>query len=123
MGKNDYREKIDILILEDDLLIGSLLHKFLSKKNHRTVLCRSLSDALTAITSHRFDLILSDLHLPDGFGTDLLKELKQESTFFVLMTTERQVEKVKEIALVDVFLPKPFHLQEIEEIVDGIQNK
>lgn len=60
----NYRKKI--LLIEDDSLISSCLSYALSEKGYEVTPCMLLRDAASLITSDTFDLIVSDIGLPDG---------------------------------------------------------
>ena len=67
-------ERIEILLVEDDVLDSGLVNRMLSglEFSHlsveRHVTC--LADALAALEHGRFDAVLLDLNLPDSFGLD-----------------------------------------------------
>ena len=65
-----------ILILEDDITFSLMLKTWLGRKGFEVSSVSSVSDARSRIEDASFDLILSDLRLPDGDGIDLLKWIK-----------------------------------------------
>ena len=52
--------------------------KLLRKLNHRVVSTGTVKDALAAAKSEEFDLLISDVGLPDGTGLDLMRQLLTE---------------------------------------------
>jgi DNA-binding response OmpR family regulator len=69
-----------ILIVDDEPHIGLLLRLQLESRGYELLLARSLFDAravLYAGEAERPDAVLLDLHLPDGYGVDLLRELRE----------------------------------------------
>lgn len=67
-----------VLIIEDDLTFSLMLTTWLGKKGFEVTTAVSVADARQRIKAGSYDLVLSDLRLPDGDGIDLLKWLKDE---------------------------------------------
>jgi two-component system phosphate regulon response regulator PhoB len=67
-----------ILVVDDEPHIGLLLRPHLEKQGYRVSLTRTLADAraVLATESTPVDVLLLDLHLPDGSGFDLLRQLR-----------------------------------------------
>ena len=53
-----------------------VLLRLLSKEGHQIVAARSVSEALTVAATGTFDLVISDLGLPDGTGIELMQNLR-----------------------------------------------
>ncbi|MES2568532.1 MAG: ATP-binding protein, partial [Verrucomicrobiota bacterium] len=69
-------EGIRILLVEDHETTGLLMERLLKKRGHFPRLARSKSEALALAASHRFDVLVSDLGLPDGTGFELMDALR-----------------------------------------------
>jgi two-component system, NtrC family, response regulator len=67
----------NILIVDDDEIICSLLRAMCSTMGHEVILTHLLKDGLKEITSHDYDLVLLDIHLPDGNGLEMLSRFRQ----------------------------------------------
>ena len=67
-----------ILVVDDEPHIGLLLRPHLELLGYRVSLARTLADAraVLATPSAAVDMLLLDLHLPDGSGFDLLRQLR-----------------------------------------------
>ncbi|WP_202702327.1 sigma-54 dependent transcriptional regulator [Flavobacterium sp. UGB4466] len=65
-----------ILLIEDDISFCKLLEKFLIKKTYEVAIAFSAAEARVAIKKESFDLILTDLRLPDSDGIGLMAEIK-----------------------------------------------
>ncbi|QGK76592.1 sigma-54 dependent transcriptional regulator [Flavobacterium sp. SLB02] len=65
-----------ILLIEDDISFCKLLEKFLVKKAYEVTIAFSAAEARLAIKKESFDLILTDLRLPDSDGIGLMSEFK-----------------------------------------------
>jgi CheY-like chemotaxis protein len=69
---------LSILVVEDHPDTRRALEMFLQLLGHQTKLAANIKEGLEmAAAASRFDLLLSDLRLPDGNGWDLLHRLKE----------------------------------------------
>jgi two-component system phosphate regulon response regulator PhoB len=69
-----------LLIVDDEPHIGLLLRLQLESRGYELMLARSLFEARSALKTDAPawpDAVLLDLHLPDGYGIDLLRELRE----------------------------------------------
>jgi signal transduction histidine kinase/ActR/RegA family two-component response regulator len=66
---------LKILLVEDNQAILRSLAFILSQHRHTVRAVAGLSSALEAATEEDFDLVLSDIELPDGTGLELMREL------------------------------------------------
>src|SRR5437764_9104347 len=67
-----------LLVIDDEPHIGLLLRPHLERPGYRVSLARTLAEERAALDDPHatLDAILLDLHLPDGSGLDLLRELR-----------------------------------------------
>jgi PAS domain S-box-containing protein len=66
-----------LLIVEDDVTSLNVLVKLMQRRGHEVRSATTVAAALELATFHSFDLVISDLGLPDGTGLDLMKEIKE----------------------------------------------
>jgi DNA-binding response OmpR family regulator len=102
-------------VVDDEPHIGLLLRPHLERLGYRVSLARTLGEARGALGNPAapLDAMLLDLHLPDGFGLDLLRELRgraQTREFPVIVLTAEGEDRVLEEAeeLGAGLLTKPF---------------
>ena len=74
-----------ILIVDDDVAFGVMLRTWFQKNNWDAVLASSLDQAMTVSKTLQFDLILSDLRLPDGDGIMFLTSLREKKVMLPLL--------------------------------------
>ena len=67
---------LQLLVVEDHEPTLAVLTRLLGRAGHQTVSVNSVADALKAVKSQQFDVVISDLGLPDGSGWDLIAELR-----------------------------------------------
>lgn len=83
-----------ILIVEDDITFSLMLKTWLGKKNIQVETCTTVGDAKTALEEGTYQLILSDLRLPDEDGINLLKWLKENHSNvpLIMMTSYADIQ-------------------------------
>ncbi len=107
---------LSILLLEDELLLRKRLAGFLEKEGAEVTMVTSVGDARRALGNLAFDAAVIDVNLPDGRGTDLLKEkLFPATTSVIVMTAEGGVAGAVEAIRAGAadYLVKPFDPQEL----------
>lgn len=72
------RNPIRILLVEDHLGTARALGRVLRRLTHQVTVAGTAAAARTAASTGRFDLVISDLGLPDGSGLDLMRELASQ---------------------------------------------
>lgn len=68
---------LSILVADDEDSIRSLIRHFLSTAGHAVVLVGNAREACEAMGQRQFDLVITDVLMPDGDGLDLITELKK----------------------------------------------
>ena len=86
--------KKHILILEDDVTYGTMLKTWFEKKSWKASWVSKVELAKLEFNTNKFDLILSDLRLPDGDGIIFLTWLRENKimTPFIIMTNYSDVQ-------------------------------
>ncbi|MCZ0734955.1 response regulator [Phreatobacter sp. AB_2022a] len=69
-----------VMIVEDNELNMKLFHDLLEANGYRTIQTRNGTEALTLARSHRPDLILMDIQLPEVSGLDVTRWIKEDET-------------------------------------------
>lgn len=123
------RSSYSILLVEDDKAVRDRFVDliFLWTNGHLVKDVGTLTDALEAIQTHPIDLLITDLRLPDGMGTDAIKLLKQtqpdaEVMVISVLGDHRTVIEAIEAGATGFLLKdaSPFSLIDaIEELLDG----
>jgi two-component system, NtrC family, response regulator AtoC len=107
---------LSVFVVEDDVLLRKQIVSYLEKLGSDVTFAATMEAARQVLSGLSFDFVLLDVNLPDGFGTDLLKErIFPESTAVIVMTANGGVSGAVEairIGAVD-YLMKPFELAEL----------
>jgi len=118
---------MNILLVEDDLELGNGVRIALEDQGLSLLWVRRLGDALQALDSKPFDLVLLDLGLPDGDGLTLLARLRRDGeTTPVLILTARDALADRLAGLdrgADDYLVKPFALAELVSRVRALARR
>lgn len=113
-----------ILLVEDHQPSALGLKKYLEKQGHRVEIAYNGSQALKALQSENFDLMLLDLNLPDMSGIQVMSE-RPYPVPVVVMTAygsiASAVEVMKEGAI--DYLPKPINLDQLMHVIDRIEKR
>lgn len=109
-------DKRTILVIEDDKYISHFIDISLTKVDYNVLIAETAAEGMFLFSSHRPDIVLLDLGLPDRDGVDLLRELRTFSDTPVLIVSARGQEKEKISALdlgANDYITKPFHMGEL----------
>ena len=106
-----------LLLVEDDVFLGSSLSEFLSHEGYDVDWAQSGSEALELAYEKSYPLMILDLNLPDMSGLDVLHKIHHDKMeMFVMSLTARDslIDRVEGLdAGADDYLTKPFELQEL----------
>lgn len=120
-----------VLLVEDHADTALMMEKLLSTFGHAVTVTGSVAEATSALEAageDGFDLLVSDLGLPDGTGIDLLRHARtrlQVTTPAIAMTgfgMEEDVARAREAGF-DVHLTKPVNFVQLDEIVRRVSGR
>ncbi len=112
-----------ILLIEDDVSFCKLLEKFLVKKSFLVTTAFTSEEAKIKINNDEFDLIITDLRLPNYDGIELMTEFKKShpSIPVILMTgysdVNTAVKAIKKGAA--DYISKPFNPEEVLLVISN----
>ncbi|HEV2095697.1 MAG TPA: response regulator [Chthoniobacterales bacterium] len=66
-----------LLLVEDHATTAALMARLLRKRGHEVVLAHTKADAVAFGLDQRFDIVISDLGLPDGNGYEVMEALRK----------------------------------------------
>ncbi|MBU1046550.1 response regulator [Patescibacteria group bacterium] len=106
-----------IMIVDDEPHVMRMNEKILKDKGFETVLCESGNEALLVLESGVVvDLVFIDLHMPDGNGIFLIKEVKKRfpNVPCILQTGALEIPENE----ADSVLKKPYYWHELIALVN-----
>ncbi len=111
-----------ILVIDDEPAIRNVFSHFLGRRGHRVVTCGSAKEGVREASAQHFDVIVTDLILPDGTGLDLASDLQGicPSSKVILLTGEPSDETARRADDLHVFkyLAKPIRASALIEVVE-----
>ena len=106
-----------LLLIEDNNRLADLLNGIISNAGFAVDRATDIATAFEALDGAKYELILLDLHLPDGDGMDILRALRaKKNSALVLVATAKSdvVDRVQTLnAGADDYLVKPFSPDEL----------
>lgn len=112
MGNNKYK----ILIVEDEANIRSFIKANLETSDYQVLCAETCALGIMMYASHRPDLIVLDLGLPDRDGLDLIQKVRESDTVPIIVLSARSNERDKVEALdlgANDYITKPFGTEEL----------
>ena len=87
-----------ILVVDDDYNVGDCVEMLLQRSGHECVVARTGAQGLEKIKTREFDMVITDLRLPDASGLDIVAAAKAANpeTQVILMTSFSSVENAIE---------------------------
>ncbi|MCF7908525.1 MAG: response regulator [Candidatus Omnitrophica bacterium] len=115
-----------ILIIEDEQIITKSLQRLLKKEGYQVEISNNGADALEKIKAGEFNLIVSDIRMPDMDGIETIKAIRKSLTEQgkplipeILITgyaDESKYQEALELKVAD-YLYKPFDIKDFLEAV------
>jgi len=115
--------KNKILILDDEQDILDVIHRFLDRKGRVDVeVCTNPIKAIDLIKNNHYDLLLTDIMMPEMNGVEVLTEVKKikPSLKVIMMTAYSTIDKILECEKLGAtdYVTKPFiSLKDVESKV------
>ena len=110
-----------LLVVDDEPDLRTLYELTLLREGYRVETAASVQEAREQLQCQKFDAVITDMRLPDGFGMDLLYDLREQQRRerCVVMTAygsaENAVEALRAGAL--EYLTKPVDLKQFRSVV------
>lgn len=116
-----------ILLVEDDLSVAQVISSALSAEAMKVVSCTSVDERNRQLSSHKFDLLITDVGLGEADGIDTLGSVKAINPDIPIIVISAQntldtAVRASETGAFEYF-PKPFDLDEMVEAVQQALNQ
>jgi two-component system, OmpR family, KDP operon response regulator KdpE len=105
-----------VLVIEDEPGIRNVVRVLLETEHYRVVEAENSARGEVEARTHKPDLLLVDLGLPDGDGIALIRRVRQWSPVPIIVLSARTMEEQKIAALdagADDYVTKPFSAPEL----------
>jgi two-component system response regulator PilR (NtrC family) len=109
--------KASVLVVDDDVEFARMVERLLASEGYRAAHVATSRAALETLERGRFDIVLTDMKMPEGSGIDLLRAVRDRhpSVEVVIMTGYGTIETTVEAMKLGAadFIPKPFENDEL----------
>ena len=112
-----------LLIVEDEEPARHALAEYLKRRGYEVYEAATAHEAMRQWDSHRADLVLLDLGLPDLDGVDVIRRIRREATTPIIILSARGDERDKIAGLeagADDYLTKPFATDELNARIRAV---
>ena len=114
-------KKLRVLLVEDHADTSAALERLLGRRGHEVHTAGSLAAVLQRLAGgERFDVLISDLGLPDGTGHDVLRAVRDKQSIHAIALSgfgmEHDLERSFQAGFSD-HLTKPVNLSELEAAI------
>ncbi len=114
------RKALRVLLVEDHEDTNRSLTQLLRRRGYYVHAAHSVQSAIEAAAHERFDVLVSDIGLPDGSGIDLMEKLTSEHPLFGIALTgfgmEDDVRRSQEVGF-NHHLVKPVDLNRLDTLI------
>jgi len=116
-----------ILCIDDDPLVHQLLEALIHDMNGEKISAYTPVEALNYLKKETFDLIVSDVQMPDTDGISLARTIRKEFSSYtpvLILTANLSESRVEEISLIENVwaMPKPFTRKSLAQKFHAILN-
>jgi|WetSurMetagenome_2_1015567.scaffolds.fasta_scaffold678877_1 DNA-binding response OmpR family regulator len=119
--------KKQILIVEDEVLVGWTLDNVLKKSGYHVTIVDSAEKALELLKTTVYDLIITDFKLPKINGFDMAATLRTSHSLtpIIMMSTEQDQDFQSGLPnnIISHFIEKPFDIAELLNTISTLFNK
>jgi len=111
---------INILVIDDDPVMRSLLKSFLSLRKFNVECVMTETEAMKALSLDHVDIVITDLKIPGIDSIQLLRKITgiRPGIKLIAMSGDTSFDRLpQDIKAATPFIHKPFKLQEIEKLI------
>lgn len=113
-----------ILLIEDEIEMQKSITQYLALEKNIVEVANDFNSAYEKIQVYEYDCVLLDITLPNGNGLDLIKTIKNSrpKTGIIIISAKNSFDdKIVGLNLgADDYLPKPFHLPELNARIKAL---
>ena len=123
-GSDGQREALRLILVDDDHTILDVVSEALQDAGHKVDIFDNGADAITAIEKNTYDVVITDLGMPEVTGWDVARAAKMHQPKLPVLVISGWGAQYGGGNLgdtgVDAVLAKPFHLKQLRETVEEL---
>jgi len=120
-------QPLNILVVEDDQNLRNVLFEIFVNRNAKVILASNYSEANDILAEHSFDMILTDLGLPDKDGWGIIDSVRSKSPECIIVPMtgwKKEIERKELISRgITQILQKPFTIEQVEELISNLEKR
>ena len=121
------KDKIKLLLVEDDPNLGSLLKDYLDAKGHQCILRTNGEDGYSSFVNESFEFVILDVMMPAKDGFTLAKDIRgidQKVPILFLTAKSLSEDKLKGFEIgADDYITKPFSMEALMARITAIHRR
>ena len=116
------RDSLDVLVVEDDSAVRTVMSRWLSSRGHRVTVAEDGQDALGVLDARNanFDVVVSDMVMTTVGGLQLLRQARDRWPNLRFLLTSGFAPDLEAIPSDVHFLAKPFRSQDLSEALQWV---
>ncbi|OQX85727.1 hypothetical protein B6D60_07360 [candidate division KSB1 bacterium 4484_87] len=122
--RQKFKKPINVLVVDDDPQFRHLLDKALEKVGYTVMTAVDGVEAFDLFQKNKFDLVITDVLMPNVDGIELVKSIKNENPWvpvILISGFEEESSVRKKLKRDDIyFLKKPFSLRDLDRVIEKI---
>ena len=118
-------DQLRVLVVDDDELNQRMMNLILTREGHHVQIACDGMDALRAVDTHVFDIILMDLQMPNMDGVEASRRIRESengsrNAYIVALTASYLPEMGQELFSVgiDNYIAKPFDVEHLRQMLN-----
>ncbi|MGB3652996.1 MAG: response regulator, partial [Rivularia sp. (in: cyanobacteria)] len=115
-----------ILVVDDDLGTRLSISDYLGLSGYTVITANDGQEGFNMVNKHHPDLIVTDIIMPQVNGYELVRRVRQQAQFrllpVILLTARTQTQEriLGYQSGCDLYLPKPFELEELDAAISNL---
>lgn len=118
---------VRLLLVEDTVDVAEAILARFTQRGDAIDFAASLQAARDCLSVQQYDVVILDINLPDGRGTDILRDLRQRRDMTPVLMLTARLDVEDRVATLDIgaddYLIKPFDLRELEARVRALSRR
>ncbi len=111
------RQQVRVLIVDDEAMVSSVLSKLLTIRGHAVTIASSGAEALECTARHTYDIVITDLGMPEMNGRMLAERLRARYPALPILLLSGDTEPGAADTVITEVLAKPFRIEQIDAAV------
>ncbi|MEM1043050.1 MAG: ATP-binding protein [Bacteroidota bacterium] len=113
-------ETARLLVVDDERMVRDITVRLLRSRRYEVQEASGGTDALRCIADEPFDLIVTDLGMPEMSGSELAYRIKQHHPHLPIVLLSGHTDAEDQAESVDAVVRKPFQIQALDETIQGL---